>query len=474
MLTRWLKFIFSISIGISFTIPLFGQQVLWDKRADDMIWNGVTVDSDGNIIVTGHNSAFSQIITRKYASDGETLWTEVYDGGGNNAQGKAVCTDQEGNIIVTGSIYQNSICGCFTIKYNPQGDTIWTNWFNPYGYIMYGNGLTSESDNNIVVVGTIQYSPWYGFALRLDRLGVPIDTVLLSMGGYEDTHAQEVAIDNMNNILITGGSITFPGYPGFATIWTYKLDSNLAYIWHEIIKRPLPDFFLSPTYEGGYGIAADNTDNIFVTGALDTAKNMVPHFYWRTIKYSSSGNSLWAKNFGLGWGYGAAIDNAGNVILVGTLSSIGARVYKCEPINGDSIWADTYPTGFYWKGVTADNNGNFIVAGDSSLSEGVVVKYGEPPGIVKHRSNICKSLEIFPNPFSFKLTINLPLIPPKASFGIYDISGRLVKSFSLYVPHSSVTWDGTDNLNRKVPTGVYFVQIKTDRFKETKKIILLR
>jgi flagellar hook assembly protein FlgD len=45
---------------------------------------------------------------------------------------------------------------------------------------------------------------------------------------------------------------------------------------------------------------------------------------------------------------------------------------------------------------------------------------------------------------------------------IYDVTGRLVKNFSLPTSHfslpTSVVWDGTDDIGRRVPQGVYFVR----------------
>jgi hypothetical protein len=60
---------------------------------------------------------------------------------------------------------------------------------------------------------------------------------------------------------------------------------------------------------------------------------------------------------------------------------------------------------------------------------------------------------------------------------IYDASGRLVKDFFLptthYVLPTAVSWDGTDGSSRKLPSGVYFVQLEMDDRLITKKIVKL-
>jgi len=67
---------------------------------------------------------------------------------------------------------------------------------------------------------------------------------------------------------------------------------------------------------------------------------------------------------------------------------------------------------------------------------------------------------------------------PDIILKIYDVSGRIVKSFNLescIMYHESViSWDGTDDSGRKLPSGVYFVRLESDDFKKTKKAILLR
>jgi flagellar hook assembly protein FlgD len=59
---------------------------------------------------------------------------------------------------------------------------------------------------------------------------------------------------------------------------------------------------------------------------------------------------------------------------------------------------------------------------------------------------------------------------------IYDISGRLVKSFSTPVVgvQSAVTWVGDDDIGRKLPSGVYFVSLEADGRTEIVKTVYVR
>ena len=60
---------------------------------------------------------------------------------------------------------------------------------------------------------------------------------------------------------------------------------------------------------------------------------------------------------------------------------------------------------------------------------------------------------------------------------IYDASGRLIRDLgrsSVIGYQSSVRWDCTDQMNRRVPEGVYFVNLEDGEQQATAKIILVR
>jgi len=67
---------------------------------------------------------------------------------------------------------------------------------------------------------------------------------------------------------------------------------------------------------------------------------------------------------------------------------------------------------------------------------------------------------------------------------IYDVTGRLVKNFSLptsdFPLPTSIVWHGEDNKGRQVSCGVYFIRLVidairgTEDYKKTKKAILLK
>jgi hypothetical protein len=110
----------------------------------------------------------------------------------------------------------------------------------------------------------------------------------------------------------------------------------------------------------------------------------------------------------------------------------------------------------------------------------------DPPdtfyGIREYKNSVATGcrLDISPNPFS-RITDIRYLISDdgyqKPELKIYDISGRLVKSFQLPTSHllssNLVSWDGTDNVGNRVPAGIYFVRLQGIQLPLVEKVILV-
>ena len=118
---------------------LWNTSKQWTKllgTSSDEDGNGVTVDSSGNIYVTGRtggalasiaNSGSSDIFLVKYDSTGETQWTKLL-GTSSDDYGFGVTVDSSDNIYMTGytagGLDNNSNSGSldiFLVKFNSDG-----------------------------------------------------------------------------------------------------------------------------------------------------------------------------------------------------------------------------------------------------------------------------------------------------------------------------------------------------------------
>jgi len=86
---------------------------------------------------------------------------------------------------------------------------------------------------------------------------------------------------------------------------------------------------------------------------------------------------------------------------------------------------------------------------------------------------------ITPNPFKKTTDIRYQIADiSNVEMKIYDITGRLVKDLSEQLSaigyQSSVKWDGTDAEGIHVGAGIYFVEMRTDSYCTTEKILYLK
>jgi hypothetical protein len=83
-----------------------------------------------------------------------------------------------------------------------------------------------------------------------------------------------------------------------------------------------------------------------------------------------------------------------------------------------------------------------------------------------------------PNPFRNSATIRFQLANAgHVELSIYDVTGRLVRTLvdgDLKAGENSLVWDGTDNASNRVSGGVFWMQMSTNGFTSSKKMVVLR
>ncbi|MEO8086803.1 MAG: T9SS type A sorting domain-containing protein [Bacteroidota bacterium] len=88
------------------------------------------------------------------------------------------------------------------------------------------------------------------------------------------------------------------------------------------------------------------------------------------------------------------------------------------------------------------------------------------------------SLKCFPNPFSNSTTISFSLPQSeKVSIKIFDMTGRLVKTFAIGEMQKGVQqieWNATDEKGNALDAGIYFLKLETENYSETKKLSVVR
>jgi flagellar hook assembly protein FlgD len=84
----------------------------------------------------------------------------------------------------------------------------------------------------------------------------------------------------------------------------------------------------------------------------------------------------------------------------------------------------------------------------------------------------------YPNPFNTETVITYSI--PKSGkvvISIYDLLGRKIKMLVSENKASGkhfVKWNGRDETNVQLPSGIYFYRMETEGYSTTKKMVLLK
>jgi uncharacterized delta-60 repeat protein len=326
-------------------VPLWTNRYNGPGNYDDYA-TAVAVDASNNVIVTGYsfgNGSFFDYATVQYSSAGVPLWTKRYNGPGNSADhAQAVVVDSNNSVIVTG--YSRGSGGSYdfaTIEYSSAGAPIWTNCYNgPGNNNDYANAVAVDGNNNVIVTGrsygggsdydyvTIQYS----------STGAPLWTNRYNGPGNGGDVATAVAVDSSNNVIVTGSSFDAQGLSDYATI---KYSSAGVPLWTNRYNGPLDGS------DSANALAVDGNNNVIVTGC---SPNPYSSGNYATIKYSSAGVPLWTNIYngpanGDDQAQAVAVDGSNNVIVTGYSTGSGSA-YDYATIKyssaGVPLWVSRY------------------------------------------------------------------------------------------------------------------------------------
>lgn len=264
------------AVGAYYTIKYNASNgaQLWAKQntAGDLAY-GVAVDSNDDVLVTGAGN--NDYLTYKYNGvNGAEIWNATYDNGGiDNARHVAV--DSSDNVIVTGygdniSVGSTTV-DFFTIKYDTNGNHVWNSSYDS-GQNDYAYGVDVDSLDNVIVAG---YNGTFGVAMdytviKYDSSGNHIWNRTMHRATFDI--AQSVAVNQFDDIIVTGYSGTIGAYDYFTVF--YDKDGNN---------------FLNLTFSAGddlaTGVAVDTKSSVIVTGFSDNVTGSGNDDYF-TIKYN--------------------------------------------------------------------------------------------------------------------------------------------------------------------------------------------
>jgi hypothetical protein len=292
----------------------------------------IDFDPSGNEVGVG---GYGNCFICKLNSDGDFQWASGFGSGGSQAIDIDVAPN--GDIAITGwmqspfffageNLNYTSGYDIFLVKYTSNGIADWGQSFgSPNSNQESGNSVKFLADNSILLLadftGTIDLN--YGaqvsnvtsnglidlFLLKLSNSGTYINSC--SFGGTDYDTGQFLAVDDQQNIIITGrkyGTVDFdPGNSSFnlaatgANAFITKLTTNLQFVWAKELVAQLNSSM-------GFSIATDQSNNIYITGIaagnvdfdpsangvyyLSSVVNSITNTF--ILKLNSNGIFIWA------------------------------------------------------------------------------------------------------------------------------------------------------------------------------------
>jgi choice-of-anchor B domain-containing protein len=182
----------------------------------------------------------------------------------------------------------------------------------------------------------------------------------------------------------------------------------------------------------------------------------------------------------------SAVHNAyvdGNLLYVAHYTE-GVRIVDLSnPANPVEIaYYDTYlPNEYGYKGcwsVFPYFESGKIIASD--MQSGLyILEHQQSVDIEKSNVPVGFNLkQNYPNPFNPTTRISYTIgLASFVNLTVFDVSGNFVKTLvNSHKPTGVYTlhWDGKDELDEKMPSGNYFIRIKTEEFTQSRKMILLK
>lgn len=280
---------------------------------------GITTDNDGNVLVTGiyggqinfdpngsaieNTNGMQDAFVLKINSNGDFIWVKTF-GGNNNEFTRGICTDNNGEIYVVGTTYNDSLS---PIDFDPNAGV--SN--------VSGVGLITSTNNFVL---NLDSSGQYHWAHIFGSLGFDYISSITALG-------QE---------LIMGGSFEsttdFDFGPNVEQetnnqgedLFLLKTDLDGNYVWHEVFKTPGTATTIT-------SVDYDNSGNIYFTGYYsDSLQVQNQTFYSEGLsdmfvgKMDGSGSLEWLNSYG-GTGNdllnSVSLNNTGEVFAAGMISS---------------------------------------------------------------------------------------------------------------------------------------------------------
>jgi hypothetical protein len=333
----------------------------------------VSLDSSNNIYVIGYESiSNTNIELASYDINGTVRWQRSL-GGTSTDRGYGVKVDTDNNVCIVARYLDpsDSIYKIIIAKYDSFGVIQWQRVLSSVGLDQYAYGITTDTSNNIYIVGTyreIGYPSGFLIAKYNSSGAIQWQRSLRKTTNANGGAASRVAIDTSNNIYVFGNYDINTLGPPLQDFVIAKYNSSGTIQWqYKLGGASVEDFG---------DITVTSSGDIYTTGSTSSVspQSLV------VVKYDSLCNVQWQNRLYLAGqstvGEGIAVDYVGNVYVCGwgTFSGSGQRgIIAKYDSSGVIQWQRYFRTTstsatVNFRSIKIDSYNNLIVSGVTSGS----------------------------------------------------------------------------------------------------------
>jgi hypothetical protein len=406
--------------------------------------------NDGGYAVTGYTNSYNplnayEMFIAKYDLNGTLIWNKNLDESYGYAYGHSIVQTSDGGYAVTGETNSrgNGSIDMFIIKFNSNGDIVWTKTWHAIGGIntnQIGRSIVQTSDGGYAVTGetNIVNSGGNMFIVKYDSNGNVIWNKIWGGVNYEVGNS---IIQTSDGGYAIAGETGYGAGMGDALIVKYNSGGNL--VWSRTLGGSM--------YDKGYSIIQTNDGGYAVTG--ETSSYGAGGYDMFIAKYDSSGNISWNKTWGGSMndkGYSIIQTSDGGYAVTGEAYSFSVSSQDYDMFiakydsNGNISWNKTWG-GIYGangtngtdmgRSIVQTSDGGYAVSGETnSFGAGgydmFIAKYNSSGILVNCTSTMCQS------PSATTTTPSATATNPASD---YDSVTATVNSLNLTINNQAVT-----------------------------------
>lgn len=448
---------------------------------------------DGGYAVAGYTYTFGQASDEdmyivKLDSNGTFQWHRsigAFDFGERNREhANSVVQTFDGGYVLAGYSWRPPIhyYHIYVVKLDENGDFQWSRVFGGSS-VDIANSIIQTSDSGYALAGYSRTSNADNFYIaKLDKNGfLQWNT---AVGGSNDERAYSIIQTIDGGYAVAGETLTFSFSGANQNMYIVKLDSIGSLQWTRVVGGTQTDRArdIVQTSDGDY----------IVTGHTNSHASQSTNRVY-IAKLNSSGELLFTKTVGGTWSESASsitltrdggFATAGFTLSYGTTPSVpnmyvlkfDSSGYTCEnstsftSLTGTAGTAFTPIPGFVFPPTFVNDPPPIIGSGGSVTSICLLV------GTINQQSEIASIFQLdqnYPNPFNPSTVISYSIISKShVTLRVFDLQGREIKTLvneSQNAGRYSVEFNAEE-----FSSGIYFYELRTTDFADTKRMILLK